>query len=78
MLTDNEIEDRLAQIEAEIPRLRRNMNMFFREFEDRTDRLCGEVSDDQQDYVLDRLQEMVTRAGVNGYAAPQRPLPRAG
>ncbi|HBN54995.1 MAG TPA: hypothetical protein DD456_13500 [Stenotrophomonas sp.] len=66
MLTDNEIDDRLAQIEAEIPRLRRNMNTFPREFEDRADRLCGEVSDDQQDYVLDRLRAMVQRAGING------------
>jgi len=66
MLTDNEIDDRLAQIEAEIPRLRRSMNTFFREFEDRADRLCGEVRDDQQDYVLDRLGAMVERAGING------------
>ncbi len=66
MLTEPEIERRLAEIEAEIPRLRRNMNTFFREFEDRADRLCGEVRDDQQDYVLDRLAAMVERAGING------------
>ena len=58
MLSDEEIEKRLAEIEAEISRLRRDLN--------RTDRLCGEVRDDQQDYVLDRLQAMVERAGING------------
>ncbi len=66
MLSDEEIEKRLAEIEAEIPRLRRDLNTFPREFENRTDRLCGEVRDDQQDYVLDRLQAMVERAGING------------
>jgi len=66
MLTEQEIERRLAEIEAEIPQLRCNMNTFFREFEDRTDRLCGEVTDDQQAYVLDRLGQMVERAGING------------
>lgn len=66
MLSDQEIEKRLAEIEAEIPRLCRNLNTFPREFEDLADRLCGEVRADQQDYVLDRLQAMVERAGING------------
>jgi len=66
MLSDEEIERRLAEIEAEIPRLRLNMNTFPREFEDRADRLCGDVREDQQGYVLDRLREMVERAGING------------
>ncbi len=66
MLSDEEIERRLAEIEAEIPRLGLNMNTFPREFEDLADRLCGEVREDQQDYVLDRLQAMVERAGING------------
>lgn len=66
MLSQQEIENRLAEIEAEIPRLRLDMNTFYREFEDRTDRLCEDVSDDQQEYVLDRLREMVDRAGING------------
>ncbi len=66
MLSQQEIENRLAEIEAEIPRLRLDMNTFYREFEDLTDRLCEDVRDDQQEYVLDRLREMVDRAGING------------
>ncbi len=66
MLSQQEIENRLAEIEAEIPRLRLDMNTFYREFEGLTDRLCEDVRDDQQEYVLDRLREMVDRAGING------------
>jgi len=66
MLSQQEIENRLAEIEAEIPRLRLDMNTFYREFEDLTDRLCEDVRDDQQEYVLGRLREMVDRAGING------------
>ncbi|KAF1698002.1 hypothetical protein CSC62_07605 [Pseudoxanthomonas jiangsuensis] len=65
-LTRAEIELRLEQIRAELPALQRNMDTFFRAFEDRTDRLCGDAAPEDQAYVLDRLQEMVERAGVNG------------
>ena len=43
MLHKSEIDARLRAIEAEIPRLRKNMNTFYRAFEDRADRLCCEV-----------------------------------
>ena len=65
MLHKSEIDARLRAIEAEIPRLRRNMNMFFRAFEDRADRLCCEVDPACQDYVLDELNAMIKRAGIN-------------
>ena len=65
MLHKSEIDARLRAIEAEIPRLRQNMNTFYRAFEDRADRLCCEVEAECQQYVLDELNAMVERAGIN-------------
>lgn len=65
MLHKSEIDAMLRAIEAEIPHLRKNMNTFYRAFEDRADRLCCEVEPDCQPYVLDELNAMVERAGIN-------------
>jgi len=65
MLYKYEIDARLRTIEAEIPQLRRDMNTFFRVFEDHAHRLCCEVEPSDQDYVLDELNAMVERAGIN-------------
>lgn len=53
MLHKSEIDARLKAIEAEIPSLRRDMDTFYRAFEDRADQLCCEVDHAYQDYVLD-------------------------
>lgn len=55
MLHKSEIDARLRAIEAEIPRLRQNMNTLYRAFEDRADRLCCEVEPECQQYVLDNF-----------------------
>lgn len=65
MLHKSEIDARLKAIEAEIPHLRKNMNTFYRAFEDRADRLCCEVDPACQDDVLDELNAMIERAGIN-------------
>lgn len=65
MLRKSEIDARLRAIEAEMPRLRRDMNTFYRAFEDRVDQLCCEVDPSDQDYVLDELNALVDRAGIN-------------
>lgn len=65
MLHKSEIDARLKAIEAEIPRLRKNMNTFYRAFEDRADRLCCEVDPACQDYVLAELNAMIERAVIN-------------
>ncbi len=65
MMSDAEMAARLVEIERELPRLAKNRNTFPREFEDRTDRLCGELTDEQQLVALDRLKEMVDRHGIN-------------
>ena len=65
MLHKSEIDARLRAIEAEIARLRKNMNTFYRAFEDRAHRLCCEVEAKSQQYVLDELNAMVERAGIN-------------
>jgi len=65
MMSDAEMAAHLAEIERELPRLAKNRNTFAREFEDRTDRLCGELTDVQQVVALNRLKEMVDRYGIN-------------
>ncbi|MBD9368868.1 hypothetical protein [Xanthomonas sp. XNM01] len=64
-LTRDEIDARIRQIEGEIPALTRDMDRFYREFEDRTDRLCADAAPEDEAYILDRLQQMVGRAGIN-------------
>lgn len=64
-LTREEIDARLGRIEAEIPMLARDMDHFYREFEDRTARLCADAAPEDETYILDRLQQMVERAGIN-------------
>ncbi|MDH5834821.1 hypothetical protein [Luteimonas kalidii] len=59
------IERRLADIEAELPLLRRDMNTFFSELQDRADALCREVEPSERDEVRGRVQDMVERAGLD-------------
>lgn len=65
VLHKSEIDARLSAIEAEIPDLRRDMNKFYRAFEERADRLCCEVDPAHHDYVLNALNAIVGRAGIN-------------
>lgn len=56
------IEQRLAQIEAELPLLRQDMETFFDAVQDRADALCREVEPAEREWVRSRVQAMVERA----------------
>jgi hypothetical protein len=66
MLTRQEIDATLKALELEMPLLLRDRNTFFEAFEDRTELLLADVAPEDETYALDRLKEMVDRAGVNG------------
>lgn len=65
MLTRADLDVRLAVLEAEIPLLRQDMDAFYGVFEQRTARLCEVAAPEDQDYVLDRLLDMIQRAGLD-------------
>ena len=56
------IEQRLAEIEAELPLLRQDMETFFDAVQDRADVLCREVEPAEREWVRSRVQAMVERA----------------
>jgi hypothetical protein len=64
-LTRPQIDARLHAIEARVPSLLRDRNMFPRAFEDETERLLADVSPPDQHYVLDQLEAIVERSGFN-------------
>jgi hypothetical protein len=68
-----EIDRLLRRLEADIPTLTTDMNSFFREFEDRSEKILGFVDNEHQEYVLDCPLAMLRRAGVtqrDGYKGP--------
>lgn len=61
-----ELDIHLAATEACIPHLRKDMNTFFRAFEDEVEVILCNAAEADQDYALSRLEEMIDRAGING------------
>ncbi|RYE73068.1 MAG: hypothetical protein EOO81_01640 [Oxalobacteraceae bacterium] len=59
------INDMLAELSADMPRMLRDRNTFFREFEDRSELILGAAAPEDQAYVLEVLQAFVDRSGVN-------------
>ena len=64
-LTKPQIEERLARIESQVPKLLEDLNGFPRAFEDEVDILLGELSTEDQGYALERLAAIVARSGFN-------------
>ena len=65
LLTKLQIEERLEQIEAMVPKLLEDLNAFPRSFEDEVDMLLGQMSVEDHAYALERLAAIVARSGVN-------------
>jgi len=59
------INDLLAELAADMPLMMRDMNTFFREYEDRSDQILAATAPEDQPYVTEVLQAFVDRAGVN-------------
>ena len=59
------INDLLAELAADIPRMMRNMNTFFREYEDRSEQILAATAPEDQAYTMEVLKAFVDRAGIN-------------
>ena len=59
------INDMLAELAAEMPRLLRNRNTFFREFEDRSEQILAATAPEDEAYVREVLEAFVARSGIN-------------
>jgi hypothetical protein len=63
-LSRHELEKRLSALEARVPSLMVDMNMFFREFEDAGDVIHAHAAPEDLEYVEAELLRIVQRAGV--------------
>jgi hypothetical protein len=59
------INDLLAELAADMPRMMGDMNTFFREYEDRSEQILAASAPEDQAYVVEVLQAFVDRSGVN-------------
>ena len=66
LLTKLQIDERLARIESQVPKLLEDPNAFPRAFEDEVDILLGQMSVEDQVYALERLADIVSRSGFEG------------
>ena len=66
LLTKLQIDERLARIESQVPKLLEDLNAFPRAFEDEVDILLGQMSVEDQVYALERLADIVSRSGFEG------------
>ena len=65
MYSRTAINDMLADLVTEMPRLLRDRDTFFREFEDRSEQILSATAPEDQAYVLEVLQAFVDRSEVN-------------
>ena len=59
------INDMLAELAADIPRMLGDKNAFFRDFEDRAEQVLAATAPEDQAYVLEVLEAFVNRCGIN-------------
>ena len=59
------INDMLAELAAELPRLLRDRNAFFREFEDRSEQILAATAPEDEAYVREVLEAFVARSGIS-------------
>lgn len=59
------INDMLAELASDMPRLLRNRDTFFREYDARSSRILSATSPDDKAYVLGVLQAFADRCGIN-------------
>lgn len=60
------INELLAELAADMPRMMLDMNTFFREYEDRSEQILAATAPEDQVYTMEVLKAFVDRAGVNG------------
>lgn len=64
------LNDMLAELAEDIPRLLRDRNTFFREFADRSQKILAASAPEDEAYVLEVLEAFVARSGIHDqYAA---------
>jgi hypothetical protein len=56
----------LAQLEAEVPKLKEDMDAFFEAFEARSWQIARRARPEDEAYVWSELEAIVARSGVNG------------
>lgn len=59
------INDLLAELAADMPRMMLDMNTFFRDFEDRSEQILSATAPEDQTYTMEVLKAFVDRAGIN-------------
>ena len=65
MKTRAELDPLFVALENDIPKLKRNMNTFFRRFEARVEQIQSEEMAEDTDYVFGRLVRMLESAGID-------------
>ena len=65
------INDMLAKLAADMPRLLRDRNTFLREFEDRSAQILSATAPEDEAYVLEVLEAFVARSAINDQFAAQ-------
>lgn len=65
MKTRAETELSLAELEADVAALRKDMDQFFEAFEYRSEKILGEAAPEYRAYVFEQLEAIIERAGIN-------------
>ena len=65
MYSRTAINDMLAELAADMPRILRERNTFFREFEDRSMQILAMTAPEDEAYVLEVMEAFVARSGIN-------------
>lgn len=63
--TREELDQHLAELEAQVPDLLRDRDGFFRAFEDQVEIILGNADARDQAYAEAQLEAIVERSGVN-------------
>jgi hypothetical protein len=65
VMTRAQIDDYLKALEDRLPALRQDMNSFYREFEDWSDKLVASIDAADIPYAYRELELIIARSGVN-------------
>lgn len=63
--TSEDLDGRLAALEARVPAMLKNRNTFFRAFEDQVEIILANAHEDDQEYAEQQLEGIAKRFGVN-------------
>ena len=65
MYSRTAINDMLTELAADMPRMLRDVDTFFRQFEDRAKHILAAAAPEDEAYVRAVLQEFADRASIN-------------